>query len=986
MAKIPYNDSNNPSSDYLRGQQSSYKRNFFNELFSSDLVTIHGNKANFRKSFDKTQTAIINKLGSLKVEISYTNGTTQLVDVGDYIVRSTRQSSKDNSITLQLEDLAKPLIDEPAVTVNNGYQWHRNVPLKFLVEELIKKKYFDPRSGEVPREYIIDGIRLRSIDDEFVISSLGKPPSFSRLSSENNGTGVCRVILVKGTKIYLGINQFLWEYDDRTLIYNLLGKLSSASGLIFNIKKLWLAGDDTTIYGMGWPEEELVNIDSENEDTKFSCPVGNEFIIFKYSISGLEILFDSTDSEDFAILNHKLFSGEFHIVPPYFLGKHTTSEDYEDACGIPYPSSPVIGFPLTPNIDGWSDNPENDGKIYQILTGQGAFTTSDSSWNNKLPVISKNAEKFYYMQTENLAIPFAQNIGFMNNRKFSQTVYHVPFNLGIFIGGGFPSPTNMTFGFNLRLGDRTQYIDSNGSSLFSDGILNSTQIVHLNSQFQNPGRIPEPFLSVPLQNGGGFTHHRQYIKYYKSEQDLRILNLTNGGILNFFNGFLPSLSYKQTHIFNAQGPTIYTNTWVPKDSSSEIYPPFSNTVNKTFNPGYLAYFEESIAYQKRTHYDLVTPIIEKDFSWLDVAWPWLKYTSGQFGAVEFLPNYGNEGGIFMQMFNKPSYDGSPSIYKNRCIIQEDINYSGSLSYGDAEPLELDFKFYVFNVETLEFQEKTEINNALIRHTQDHNYPIQITGVKADPETNDLYIIGKSFTNKNTINNPFSPFDVEGLLLWFPDFNIEQTGGASFEWLDEVSHSTKISGNYGTGSIELLNGKKVIKFDVGSSSINSSILGGLSGFTLGCLVAKNIDTFNSFSFHVARRNTNQDALGLTGIASQSSLTYKIQTNGVTRYSVGDNTTFPILKNEYLIIFVTYEFFNSANGNLKLYCTGNSYTDLGTININNNSWTSYSLTSHEVGDVLTIGEFFYYNRVLNTTEINQLGQYYNQKFGLLNWVNI
>jgi len=726
--KIDYNDPENPASNFLRSSNIPYRKNFFNEPLEG-LLTINNHKASFTKTWNKTHTSMTNRKASIKVEITHTDGSKELLDIGDFLVKNIKIASKDKSVTIALDDLANPLIQEPADDIRSGFQWYRNVPVKFLVEELVKKKYFDHRSGEIPRDFIIDGIRPKNFNNEQVLSSLGKPPTFTRLSSDNDGTGVCRVLLSAdldgdGKKLYLGINNFLWQYDEITAIYNLIGKVSSFSGETFNIKKLWFNSKDNHIYGVAWPEEELVHIEEITHQpwNKFSCPIGNEFILFRANLTNFEVLFDSSNPQDFSLSNggfvYKLFSGEFHIVPPYFVGKIIDKADYQAANGNYWPPYPNYSI--------------NDNKIVQIISGIGYFQDQI----NDLPYILKGTTEFHYPQTDNIAIPFAQKIGLMCNRTFENyapTLYQTD-------GSGI-----QRFGHNLALGDYNLLTATNTS------FVNRVNLISLNSLNQNPERTPFGNVGEGFLNSRFFIlkHHNQFL--YNGALPLNIYSN-----VPFFDGYLPSINYEQTHQYD---PTAFINgygPWIALNESTH-YLPQANLINKKFNPGYLAYFEEATSYFQMVNEG--SPLTnyfwyDNSFEWNKVAWPWLKYTSGQVGSVEFLPNYGNKGGIFFSVYVNPTgvYQASnPTKYTHRCMIQSNITsvIGPTRNTTDANPLELSFKYIVYDIETGTFSDKMNLSNDLVRTTNGKEYPFQLTAVKAHPDTNELYCCAVSFTNKNT---------------------------------------------------------------------------------------------------------------------------------------------------------------------------------------------------------------------------------------------
>lgn len=255
----------------------------------------------------------------------------------------------------------------------------------------------------------------------------------------------------------------------------------------------------------------------------------------------------------------------------------------------------------------------------------------------------------------------------------------------------------------------------------------------------------------------------------------------------------------------------------------------------------------------------------------------------------------------------------------------------------------------------------------------------------------------SFLNSNLSFGvkDFTPASISDLYLWFPDFNLSLNGAPpNFIWLDEVSKLINITGSYGLGGIETINGLNCLRREDIDSLTPMNLINpfNVDELTFFGIIEKNNQDFVSFSWHVIRRNLNQDSFGFgANTASQNDNKYKISTNSVNRYSCGDSFNYPIIVNIPQIVFVRYRYFGLNSGFLELIAwNGTRYQDSKTINIPKGAWdgASYSVITGSIagtGYNATAGEFGYYNRFLSDAEINLLGNYLSSKYNLA-WVNI
>jgi len=235
---------------------------------------------------------------------------------------------------------------------------------------------------------------------------------------------------------------------------------------------------------------------------------------------------------------------------------------------------------------------------------------------------------------------------------------------------------------------------------------------------------------------------------------------------------------------------------------------------------------------------------------------------------------------------------------------------------------------------------------------------------------------------------FSPLDLEGLYLWFPDFNLSNPSSNNFTWLDEISKTIQISGNYGTGDGIVLENNKNVLSTIGSTScsINSSILNLNEVTFIGALQLGNLGSSN-WTAHLVSDGalTNYFRLSATALIGgvYSGFQFRVIQGSVQIYSIGGaNESFDL---HPITIFVIKIKFATASDVLNLRLLGLDFSDEGN-SFSKRSWTAYNLTG--VGSSPMIGklfEFMYYNRILTDEEINKVGNYYARKYNA-EWVEI
>jgi len=219
-----------------------------------------------------------------------------------------------------------------------------------------------------------------------------------------------------------------------------------------------------------------------------------------------------------------------------------------------------------------------------------------------------------------------------------------------------------------------------------------------------------------------------------------------------------------------------------------------------------------------------------------------------------------------------------------------------------------------------------------------------------------------------------------LKLWFPDTSLSNPSSNNFEWLDIVSGTIKVTGNYGTGTGvgTILNGKNGLFTTGGTSTISTPVLN-YPAYTFFGILSKTTVNTNRVCHFLTRASTdftlmaNYNSGGVNkGItiygyyASTSRLALEILT--------GVDWSTPIL------VIYRFSFGNPING--KLWCQNQVATDTAGIMVQsacdmNINKGNYLLTNSYDG---ALGEFMYYGKALSDAEINLVIDWYNSKYGV------
>lgn len=682
-------EKNNPLTDYTgdeagiiaRGSVEEELFNFWDKPFPDDMITENGNVAFFEKTYNKTHTANYHRRASLRIELEKADGSVELLDIGTFLMENIQTGDGDTSITLQ--DLAKPLMNARADKVKSGYQWYKNAPVKFLVSELLKTEYYDERNGEIPRGTILSNSRPASPGGDPLISTLGKPPSFGRLSNSFDTDMRCRAIcacdLGIGDRLYMGLGNQLWEYDEEEQSYAIINTIPSELDLDFVIKKLWFNPTDSKLYGMAWEKETLVyeNPITTDETRKYELPVGVDFIVFSYNGSKIDSLFDSTnakDTNDQGLL--KLFSGEYHIVAPMFHGKYHANSKYTGQYEFAYTDRNT-------ELSAFYNN------LYSVLSGIGNF---DNTTNK---IVDNQDKEYFYPKTENITIPYAQMCGFVFNRD--PAIY-------------YNMPTIQTEYYRAEFG-KEYYDDTDDQDPWLTRILvNQHKTIDEVATRYTSGTDYEDRIHLfeSFESGGVVTIDGLTTTHRKINRDTPISD-----------GNLPTLEYEFLND---------TNSVIGTYGSLEL---------RKFYPGHLSFYEESVAIADLNEFSW----LKAAWPWLKFS----SGQEGSTTFLEDYGT--NGGIFFCVVDKNYKYINNPADTGPKNIQQTDININGTYTAVSPEPYNLKFKYYIMDLSDNSINEIPALTGWATNYigplkSKDSFY--QPTAITTDGSN--IYIAGSAFNN------------------------------------------------------------------------------------------------------------------------------------------------------------------------------------------------------------------------------------------------
>lgn len=263
------------------------------------------------------------------------------------------------------------------------------------------------------------------------------------------------------------------------------------------------------------------------------------------------------------------------------------------------------------------------------------------------------------------------------------------------------------------------------------------------------------------------------------------------------------------------------------------------------------------------------------------------------------------------------------------------------------------------------------------------------------DTNKLDVLTLTFISVDRLAEifivPRSPENIADLVLWFADDTLENPSANNFVWTDKVSGTITLSGNYGTGDgLTLLNGKTVLhsEGDIGTTNQLSTWILNYPAFTFIGLIQKDLPQGEEFyTCHIFQQQNIIPRItfslgpyvsgggGSNGLLlrAQDGFSYN-QLVGLSGVVGGANADTPPHKLTLISVKITYGTSIVVNINGTEYSTSFLRSKLPIVH--------YVLNSRWNG---LIGEFMYYSRTLTNSELNYLGRYYRNKYGV-DWTDI
>lgn len=263
------------------------------------------------------------------------------------------------------------------------------------------------------------------------------------------------------------------------------------------------------------------------------------------------------------------------------------------------------------------------------------------------------------------------------------------------------------------------------------------------------------------------------------------------------------------------------------------------------------------------------------------------------------------------------------------------------------------------------------------------------------DTNKLDVLTLTFISVDRLAEifivPRSPENIADLVLWFADDTLENPSANNFVWTDKVSGTITLSGNYGTGDgLTTLKGKTVLhsEGDIGTTNQLSTWVLNYPAFTFIGLIQKDLpqgpENYRCHMFGQQKINpyiTFELGASTSGGSGSNGLLFRAQDGfsynqlvGLSGVNGGANADTPPHKLTLISVKITYGTSIVVNINGTEYSTSFLRDKLPIV--------EYVLNRHWNG---LIGEFMYYSRILTNSELNYLGRYYQNKYGV-DWTDI
>ena len=254
---------------------------FFNEKFPSSLKTIDGAVASFDVTSNKKQSTLYNRECQFRITVVLKDGRTESGIIGDYLIGEMTRGL-ESFATVELTDKSLPLRrEDSAVRVRDGYDFWKNKPIPFLLQECLKIRY-RKSDGTLPSDFVIpDKVAIESAasikgdsGDVRVVSHFGRQPEINDFGAWLNKGLICRALVMGPLAIslsdgggpagfspggastpdvktlYMGCDDELWSWNQLTEQSTLIDESTLGAG--FNIRHLWYSVHQLKIYGVAY--------------------------------------------------------------------------------------------------------------------------------------------------------------------------------------------------------------------------------------------------------------------------------------------------------------------------------------------------------------------------------------------------------------------------------------------------------------------------------------------------------------------------------------------------------------------------------------------------------------------------------------------------------------------------------------------------------------------------------------------------------------
>jgi len=244
---------------------------FFDRPFAG-LKTIHGEDASFDDSYRNRQSVLYNHeiKFTAKVKIVGAQEGFYEFSLGHFLINSVKRTR--HLVTIYAVNKGRPLrVKNSAEKVKDGISWYSNKPVLFLVKELLKTKYLES-DGDLSDSFIFpDRFNIKTAayargdsGDQRGLSIYGRPPEWDGSMWRNDGL-ICRALLVcqrnthlggsspyayvnNDEVLYMGCDNELWYFDERTDTYTHLGDLPEG----WLIRRIFYSQYDNQLIIVAW--------------------------------------------------------------------------------------------------------------------------------------------------------------------------------------------------------------------------------------------------------------------------------------------------------------------------------------------------------------------------------------------------------------------------------------------------------------------------------------------------------------------------------------------------------------------------------------------------------------------------------------------------------------------------------------------------------------------------------------------------------------